>query len=352
MSKFFAKELSRLVPYTPGEQLSDKKYVKLNTNESPYPPSPKALQAVNSEKLNSLKLYSDPTADVLHGAIADFYRVKKENVIASNGSDEVLAFIFRAFCDGFKGMVFPDVTYGFYTVFCDLFGIRYRQIPLDENFDVRVEDYYETEENVVLANPNAQTGKFLGLDKIEKLLQSNRERVVVIDEAYVDFGGESAVGLIGKYDNLIVVRTFSKSRNLAGLRVGFAIANEKLIVDVNTVKYSFNPYNVGTLGQTIAAESVKDVEYFKECTARIIQSREYLTKELTLRGFNVVPSLTNFILAESPKLSGKELYLRLKDKGILVRYLGIKRIENFVRITIGSDEDVKKLIKSIDEITE
>lgn len=352
MSKFLAEELKTLVSYTPGEQPTDKKYIKLNTNESPFPPSQKAEKAVNDAVLNSLRLYSDPTASKLHEAIAEFYGVQSKNVLATNGSDEALAFAFRAFCGKNKGIVFPDITYGFYPVLCNLMGIEYEEIALDGDFGIKIDDYLQSKKNVIIANPNAQTGKFLAVNDIEKIVRSDRDRVVVVDEAYVDFGGESAVCLTKKYDNVAVVGTFSKSRNLAGLRVGFCIADEKLIKDINTVKYSFNPYNVSALGQLMAQVSVRDADYFKECTRQIVKNREYLTKELKKREFVVLPSLANFVLTKSNTLGGKELYSKLKERGVLVRYLGNKRIKDYVRITIGNTEEIASLLDAVDKIVE
>ncbi len=350
MSRFFSPLLSALKPYTPGEQPRDMQYIKLNTNESPYPPSPRmaSLIASEGEKLN---LYSDPTSRVLHEAIADYYEVSADRVIATNGSDEVLAFAFNAFAAG-KSLVFPDVTYGFYPVFANLFGIPYTTIPLDENLTIRVEDYVDTDSTVVIANPNAQTGTYLPLSKIEELVAQNSDRVVIVDEAYIDFGGESAVALTDRYDNLLVVQTFSKSRNLAGARVGFAIGCADLIADLNRVKYSFNPYNVNRMSMVAAAEAMKDTAYFTECTQKVIATREYTASKLTELGFTYPISMANFILAETNRMDGKELYEKLKSRGVLVRYLGDQRIRNSIRITIGSKEQMETFIQITKEILE
>lgn len=325
-------------------------YIKLNTNESPFPPCPGVISAISSEEVLKLNLYSDPTASSLVEAIADHYGVGKENVAVGNGSDEILAFIFNAFCDKKNGMVFPDITYGFYPVFANMFGVKYSVIPLDADFKIKVADYENITDNVIIANPNAQTGIYLEKEEIERLVSQNSERLVIIDEAYIDFGGESAVGLINKYDNLIVVQTFSKSRNLAGARVGFAIANAELISDINTMKFSFNPYNLGRLSIIAGREAMLDREYLKNCTSKIIENREYTASELSDSGFSVLRSKSNFLLAESDKIPGKELYLKLKERGILVRYLGDKRIENYIRITIGSREQMEKFILAVKEI--
>ena len=350
LSRFFSDKFTGLEAYVPGEQPKDKKYIKLNTNESPFPPAPLVISALNSNEVSKLNLYSDPTASSLVEAIAESYGVNKENVAVGNGSDEILAFIFNAFCDREKGMVFPDITYGFYPVFAAMFGVKYSTIPLDSEFKINIDDYKSVTDNVIIANPNAQTGIYLERDEIERLIAQNPNRLVIIDEAYIDFGAKSAVSLIGKYDNLIVVQTFSKSRNLAGARVGFAIANSSLISDLGTMKYSFNPYNLNRLSIIAATEAMTDREYFKSCTEQIIKNREYTYHALRSMGFYVTNSKANFLLAASDRISGRELYLRLKEKGILVRYLGDERIKNYIRITIGSMEQMEALISAIKEI--
>ncbi|MBQ8288829.1 MAG: histidinol-phosphate transaminase [Clostridia bacterium] len=350
MSRFFSEKLSSLEPYTPGEQPRDMVYIKLNTNESPYPPSPKALAVIEGEATR-LNLYSDPTARALHEAIAAHYSITADRVIASNGSDEILAFAFDAFANG-KSLAFPDVTYGFYPVFANLFGIPYTTVPLDETFTIRVEDYAHIDSTVVIANPNAKTGTYLPLSKIEELVVQNRDRVVIVDEAYIDFGGESAIPLTDRYDNLLVVQTFSKSRNLAGARVGFAVGCAELIADLNRVKYSFNPYNVNRLSMAAAAQAMKDEAYFDECTGKIIETRSFIAEALTKLGFTYPASKANFILAHSDKIGGKELYQKLKAKGVLVRHLSDQRITDSIRITIGTKEQMETLIQKIQEILE
>lgn len=351
MSRFFSDKLAALEPYTPGEQPRDMEYIKLNTNESPYPPSPAAVKAIEGGEASRLNLYSDPTARSLHEAIADYYGISADRVIASNGSDEVLAFAFDAFASG-KSLVFPDVTYGFYPVFANLFGIPYTTIPLDNTFTIRVEDYASVESTVVIANPNAQTGTYLPLSKIEELVAQNRDRVVIVDEAYIDFGGETAIPLTDRYDNLLVVQTFSKSRNLAGARVGFAVGCADLIADLNRVKYSFNPYNVNRLSMAAAAEAMKDKAYFAECTQKVVEAREYTADALTKLGFTYPDSMANFILAHSERIAGKDLYQKLKSKGVLVRHLSDERITDSVRITIGTQAQMETLIQKIQEILE
>jgi histidinol-phosphate aminotransferase len=295
-----------------------------------------------------LRLYSDPDLTELCKVIAAYYGVNSKNVIATNGSDEALAFSFSAF--GGNGAVFPDVTYGFYKVFANLFGVKYREIPLNEDFTVDIQPYLKAKECVFLANPNAQTGIYLQPEEVEKLVSSNPDRVVVVDEAYIDFGGVSVVSLTKKYKNLVVVQTFSKSRSLAGARVGFAIADESLIEDLNRVKFSFNPYNVNRLSALLAAEAIKDCDYFNSCMRRIIATREKLVGNLQTLGFSVLPSKANFVLAKSNKIGGEELYKKLKDKNILVRHFSDKRICDYVRITVGSDIQIDFLIKTIKEI--
>ena len=350
MSRFFSPKLSALKPYTPGEQPRDMQYIKLNTNESPYPPTPSmaALIASEGEKLN---LYSDPTATVLHEAIADYYKISADRVIATNGSDEVLAFAINAFGSG-KSLAFPDITYGFYPVYANLFGIPYTTVPLNDDLAICVKDYASIDSTVVIANPNAQTGTYLPLSKIEELVSQNPDRVVIVDEAYIDFGGESAVVLTDKYDNLLVVQTFSKSRNLAGARVGFAVGCADLIADLNRVKYSFNPYNINRMSMVAAAAAMKDCAYFNECTNKVIATREYTANELTKLGFTYPASMANFILAETVKMDGKALYQALKARGVLVRYLGDERIKNSIRITIGSMEQMEAFIQITKEILE
>ena len=350
MSRFFSEKLASLKPYTPGEQPRDMQYIKLNTNESPYPPSQSALAVIEGEGAK-LNLYSDPTASSLHEAIAAHYGVTPDRVISSNGSDEVLAFAFDAFAAG-KSLVFPDVTYGFYHVFADLFGIPYTTVPLDETLTIRVEDYAGIDSTVVIANPNAQTGTYLPLSKIEELVTQNTDRVVIVDEAYIDFGGESAAKLTDRYDNLLVVQTFSKSRNLAGARVGFAIGSADLIADLNRVKYSFNPYNVNRISMAAAAEAMKDTAYFTECTAKVMEAREYTAQALTKLGFTYPASMANFILAHTDQIGGKELYQQLKAKGVLVRHLSDERITDSIRITIGTKAQMETLITKIQEILE
>lgn len=350
MSEFFSDCLNGLVPYVPGEQPRDKKYIKLNTNESPFAPSPKVIEAIEKGQVSDLRLYSDPTADMLVGAIADYYSVDKDNVVTSNGSDEILAFIFRAFCGKSKGIVFPNVTYGFYKVFAQLFNIDYREIPLKKDFSIDVNDYENISDNVIIANPNAQTGVFLSVENVENLIKQNPERIVVVDEAYVDFGGQTVIPLVKKYKNLIVVQTFSKSRSLAGARVGFCVCDKALADDIKTVKFSFNPYNLNRLSIVAATEAIKDKDYFLKTTSQIIENREFTEKELDKLGFETVSSTANFLLTKPKGISAKELYLALKQKGVLVRYFDNSLISDYVRITVGSREQMEILIQKTKEV--
>lgn len=350
MSRFLSTRLLSLEEYVPGEQPRDKKYIKLNTNESPFPPSPKAIAAVDTKEKEDLRLYSDPECKKLKEAIASYYNVKKENVFVSNGSDESLNFFFMAFCDEEKKVCFPEISYGFYKVFADLYCLDYEAIPLKADFSIDVNDYINKGKNVVIANPNAPTGLCLGLDDIEKIVSSNPNHIVVIDEAYVDFGGESAVELTKKYSNLMVVQTFSKSRSLAGARLGFAIADKEIIKDLEKIKYSTNPYNINRLTLILGTEAINDKEYFDANRKLIIEAREYTEKALTDLGFEVLPSKTNFVFAKSDKISGEELYLRLKDKGILVRHFSNPKICEYNRITIGTMEEMRSLVQATKEI--
>lgn len=345
MSRFLNNRLNKISPYVPGEQPRDKRYIKLNTNENPYPPSEAAVRSVTKKALRGLRLYSDPDCDSLSKAAAECFGVSKDCVLPTNGSDEALAFCFAAFCD--CGAVFPDVTYGFYKVFADLFGVEYEQIPLDNDFAVNVQRFSGVGRTVFLANPNAQTGIYLDEREIERIVKSNKNNVVVIDEAYIDFGGKSAVGLIDQCDNLVVVRTLSKSRALAGARVGFALASKALTDDLKRVKFSFNPYNINSLSEQLAVAALRDTEYFESTCKAVAATRDRLSAELRAIGCTVLPSKANFVLAKSPTVGGADLYKRLKDAGILVRHFGDERIADFVRITVGTDEQTDILLSVI-----
>lgn len=351
LSIFFDKKLNSLTPYTPGEQPKETKgLIKLNTNESPFPPSSKVIDAINEASKN-LNLYSDPTCSRGVAATAAFYGVESQNVFLGNGSDEVLAFVFHGLCR--DGAVFADITYGFYNVFASMFGVKQKIIPLGNDFLIDVDDYNGLKGTVFIANPNAPTGILLPLGEIEKLLAQDQNRLVVIDEAYIDFGGESAVNLVEKYNNLLVVQTFSKSRSLAGARLGFAIAEKSIIADLNRMKYSFNPYNVNSVSLAAAKAAMEDTEYFDECRRTIIKNREYITKELKSLGFCVLDSHANFVfVGKHPKIKAADYYGLLRDNNILVRYFGAERIDDFVRISIGTSEQMERLAEVTRIITD
>ena len=350
MSKFLKAHYCSLEAYTPGEQPRDKKYIKLNTNESPFPPSEGVIKAVNEQEVRDLRLYSDPTANALKTALADLHGVKPENIFLSNGSDDILNFSFMAFTE--KGAMFPEISYGFYSVFAELHGIDYVTVPLKSDFSIDPKYYKGDGKMVVIANPNAPTGLCLSVKEVEGILKANPQSVVVIDEAYVDFGGESCYPLIKTYKNLLVVQTFSKSRSMAGARLGFAIADEELIADLERIKYSTNPYNINRLTMVAGVAAVKDNDYYMNNCKKIIENRDYTTRELEHLGFYVIPSKANFIFAKSDKIGGEELYLKLKDNGILVRHFTKEAIKDFNRITIGSKAEMEAFIKATKQILE
>lgn len=351
MSRYFTGRLKTLVPYTPGEQPRDMKYVKLNTNESPFPPSPGVLAAV-AEESSRLQLYSDPDCKSLTSALARRYGVGEDQIILTNGSDEVLNFAFLAFADEERPLAFPDLTYGFYPVFAELNRIPYRQIPLREDFSIDPEDYIGINETVVLANPNAPTGKCLPLSEIERIVGSNPNTVVIIDEAYVDFGGESAVGLVDRYPNLLVTMTFSKSRSMAGARLGFGIGQRELIADLHTVRYSTNPYNVNRMTEAAGVAALAEDGYYMENCRTVMKNREWTAERLRELGFTVIDSQANFLFAESQRIGGEELYRKLKARGVLVRHFNKERIRNFNRITVGTAEQMEFFVEVVKQILE
>ena len=348
MSRFLNQQYRSLEAYTPGEQPRDMQYIKLNTNESPYPPAPSVVEAMNAEQVELLRLYSDPTAKALKEKLAKLYGVQPENVFVSNGSDEVLNFAFMAF--GGNGAVFPDISYGFYEVYGDLYSINYEKIPLKEDFSVDYRDYCGQNRMVVIANPNAPTGMSVSVDRIEEIVKSNPDSLVLIDEAYVDFGGKTCLPLIGKYDNLLVTRTFSKSRCLAGGRLGYAFASPAIIADLEKIKYSTNPYNINRLTLLLGEATVGAEPYYQEKCAAIRATREWTRTQLESLGFTVLPSDTNFVFAKSDKVSGMELYRTLKSKGILVRHFTNPRICEFNRITIGTQQQMETFINTVKEV--
>ena len=351
MSKFFTSKLKNLTPYTPGEQPKDMQYIKLNTNESPFAPSMSVSEAVLDES-KKLQLYSDPECTNVRRELARVYGVDTNQVIVTNGSDEVLNFAFMAFADEKNPLVFPNITYGFYPVFAELNRILYTEIPLKDDFTVDINDYIGVNKTVVIANPNAPTGIALTLQEIEKIVSSNPNNVVIIDEAYVDFGAESAVSLVDKYDNLLVVQTFSKSRSMAGARLGFAIGNKSLIADLNTIRYSTNPYNVNRMTDAAGAAALIDNDYYMNNCKTIIDNREWTVAKLQKLGFEVLPSKANFVFAKNDKIDGEKLYLELKKRGILVRHFTKEKICQYNRITIGALEQMQKLIETITLILE
>jgi len=352
MSKFLNESLQGLQSYTPGEQPKDKKYIKLNTNESPFAPSDKVLKAIDESVISDLKLYCDPECTKLINAFCDVFNITPKNVIFGNGSDEILDYCFYGFCSKENSVVFPDITYGFYKVFGDLYNIDYTEIPLNEDFQVDINDYIGINKNIVIANPNAPTGICLSVEQIEKIVASNPDNIVIIDEAYIDFGGTSCYPLTSKYNNLIVTGTFSKSRSLAGARLGFAIANEELIKDLNKIKYSTNPYNINALTQAVGTATLKDNDYYIENCKKIIQNREFTVKSLEKIGFSVLPSSANFVFAKCDGFSGEDLYKALYEKGILVRHFKQTRIKDFLRITIGTKDEMTALINALKEVIE
>ena len=352
MSRFFTQRLDKLTPYTPGEQPRDMQYIKLNTNESPFPPSPAVIRAAKAEA-GRLQLYSDPTCRELTDKLAALYGVSPEQVILTNGSDEVLNFAFMAFADEDHPLVFPAITYGFYPVFAELNRIPYEEIPLKEDFSVDFRDYLNLGgKTIVIANPNAPTGLCLTLDEIEAIVKSNPDGVVVIDEAYVDFGAESAVTLVDKYENLLVTQTFSKSRSLAGARLGFGIGNKALIADLHTVRYSTNPYNVNRMTAAAGYAALCDNDYYMDNCRTIMENRAYTTGALRALGFDVLPSLTNFVFAKTDKIGGEALYLELKRRGILVRHFSKAEITDYNRITIGTRGQMEAFISTVKTILE
>ena len=351
MSRFFSKKYQNLTPYTPGEQPKDMQYTKLNTNESPFPPSPRAVELA-AMAAKKLQLYSDPECRDLHAIFEDVFGFSKQEVLFTNGSDEILNFAFMAFCDKDHPAVFPNITYGFYPVFAELNGVPYEEIPLREDFTLDVENYIGVGKNIFIANPNAPTGIALPLSDIERIVASNPDNVVVIDEAYVDFGSESAAPLTRKYDNLIVTQTFSKSRSMAGARLGFGIACPELIRDMNTVKYSTNPYNVNsmTMAAGIGALSCED-DTRKNCQI-IAKNRDFCTDAMQKMGFLTTDSKANFIFAKHPKMDGGMLYEKLRERGILVRHFTNPLIAQYNRITVGTKEQMQALIDTIADILE
>ena len=348
MSRFLNQQYQSLEAYTPGEQPRDQQYIKLNTNESPYPPAPSVVEAMTAEQVELLRLYSDPTAKNLKEKLAGLYGVKPENVFVSNGSDEVLNFAFMAFGGG--GVVFPDISYGFYEVYAELYGINAEKIPLEADFSVDYQKYCGKNKMVVIANPNAPTGMTIPVWQIEEIVKTNPDAVVLIDEAYVDFGGETCLPLIVKYDNLLVTRTFSKSRCLAGGRLGYAFASLEIIADLEKIKYSTNPYNINRLTLLLGEKTVEAEGYYQEKCREIEETRAWTAAKLEKLGFTVLPSKANFIFVKTDKMDGGELYRTLKAKGILVRHFTNPRICQYNRVTIGTKAQMEAFVDTLKEV--
>lgn len=338
------ENVRKVVPYTPGEQPKSKNIIKLNTNENPYPPAPGVEKALSEIDVNEFRKYPDAETKPLVDVLAEYYQVKPEQVFVGVGSDDVLAMSFMTFFNSKKPILFPDITYSFYDVWADVFRIPYECQPLDENFQIRVEDYKKECGGIVIPNPNAPTGVAMELSRVEEILQRNPDVIVIIDEAYVDFGADSALALLPKYENLLVVQTFSKSRSMAGMRIGYAIGAPKLIKYLNDVKYSFNSYTMNMPALTLGVEAVKDEAYFRETLQKVINTRERVKGELKELGFVFQDSKSNFIFASHPKYSAKELFEELKKAGIYVRYFNKPRIDNYLRISIGTDAEMDELI--------
>lgn len=349
MSREWTKNLRNIEPYVPGEQSKDKDIVKINANENPYPPSPKAAEVLKSFDTNKLRFYPSANSTKLKEAIAKYYKVDVSNVFVGNGSDDVLAVAFQSFFNSEKPIVYPDLTYSFYPVWCSLFGIKYKNYPVGDDFRINPEDYKEKNGGVVIPNPNAPTSLGEGLDFVEKILNYNQDSVVIIDEAYVDFGGTSSIPLIDKYENLLVTGTFSKSRSLAGLRIGFAIGSKALIDIMEAVKNSYNSYTVDSLSIEMGAASIEDDEYFKSTCKKVIKTRERVTLELEKLGFDVLDSQTNFIFVTHNKHNMKSLFEYLKTQKVFIRYFSLPRIENYVRITIGTNEEMDIFLEKTKE---
>jgi len=349
MSKYWTDLVHQLDPYVPGEQPQDQQFIKLNTNENPYPPSPEVAKVIQTYAYDTLRLYPDPESNDLRQSLATYHNIDIEQIFVGNGSDEVLAHSFQAFFKHRHPILLPDISYSFYPVYCALYQIDYEKVALDDAFCVNRTDYQAPNGGIIIPNPNAPTGIAMSLDSIRELLNQN-DSVVIIDEAYVDFSADSAVELITDYPNLLVIRTFSKSRSLAGLRLGYALGQTALIDGLNRVKNSFNSYPIGSLDSAIAIASLNDEKYFQQCKNRIIDTRTWLKNELLDLGFEVLPSSSNFLFAQHALRAASELYLELKNAGILVRHFKSARIDNFLRISIGSDDECTKLVDALKSI--
>lgn len=348
--KLWEKNIRQVVPYVPGEQPNMPNMIKLNTNENPYPPAPGVLKAMEELPLDMLRLYPDPTAKVLVDVLADYYKLEKNQVFVGVGSDDVLAMAFMTSFNSNKPILFPDITYSFYDVWAELFRIPYERPALDGNFRLIKEDYYKENGGIIIANPNAPTSIYEDAEFIRDILQHNQESIVIVDEAYIDFGGTSSIELLNEFDNLLVVQTFSKSRSMAGMRIGFAMGNAELIKAINDVKYSYNSYTMNQTSLYYGVEAVKDELYFKECIAKVITTREWVMIELKKLGFSFPESKANYIFVTHESIPASELFIALRKENILVRYFNKLRIDNYLRITIGTDEEMNSLLKSLEYI--
>lgn len=348
--KPWEKHIRKVVPYVPGEQPKENDIVKLNTNENPYPPTPKAALAAEGFDMDILKLYPDPEASDLVAVLADYYNLKKEQVYVGVGSDDVIAMAFMTFFNSDKPILFPDISYSFYSVWADLYRIPFERPELDDEFHIRPSDYYKENGGIIFPNPNAPTAVCESLDLVEDILIHNQDVVVIVDEAYIDFGGKSAIELIEKYENLLVVQTFSKSRSMAGMRIGYAMGNKDLIKALNDVKFSFNSYTMNATSLVYGVEAVKDDEYFKGCIAKIVNTRENAKKRFAELGFTFTDSKANFLFVTHKSVGAKEIFHALRQKHIYVRYFDLPRIDNYLRITVGTDEEMDKLFAALEEI--
>ena len=350
MPSSWESNVRRVVPYTPGEQPKDKNIIKLNTNENPYPPCPEVRKILDDFSEDRMRLYPDPDSDVLVSAVAERYGLDKKQVFVGVGSDDVISMAFMTFFNSDKPILFPDITYSFYDVWADVYRIPYKQIPLDENFRIKADDYKCDNGGIIFPNPNAPTGVLESVGMIEEIVKANPDSVVMIDEAYIDFGGQSCLELINKYENLLVIQTFSKSRSMAGIRIGFAMGNEKLIKYMNDVKFSVNSYTMNHITQLCGAASMKDEQYFKFTVQKIIDQREVTKQELKKLGFEMTDSMSNFLFAKHPKMDAGEIFNKLKELKIFVRYWNKPRISDYLRITVGTPEEMHRLVKALEEI--
>ncbi len=348
MRKYWSELVKNTEPYVPGEQANNKKYIKLNTNENPYPPSLKVIEAIKNNVDNKLRLYPDPSCQELKKIISGYYGIKSKEVFVGNGSDEVLAFSFMAFFNPGKEILFPNITYSFYPVYAKIFNINYKTVRLNKDFSLPFEEFFKSNGGIIFPNPNAPTGKDLPLSSIKKILKKNINNIVIIDEAYIDFGGESAVGLVEDFPNLIVLQTFSKSRSLAGLRVGFALGQKHLIEALARIKNSFNSYTLDRLALKGAIEAIKDNKYFEKTRYKIIKTREKVSAKLRKMGFDVIGSKANFIFISPPDKNAEDLFKKLKENGILVRYFNQKEIKDYLRVSIGTDQEMDSFIKTLE----